>query len=107
MAVFTTALQVDHLLSVALELGMAPAVRRALRTEMVVASVGPMTSEGLQRHGICSDIVPGHPKLGHLVLAIARRARSLLTEKTRTHPATLHQLGPHLQVVHAVDWVRI
>jgi uroporphyrinogen-III synthase len=81
VAVFTSALQIDHLLAVAQEIGMAPAVRRALSNEIVIASVGPMTSEALARHGIRADIVPGHPKLGHLVLAIARRARSLLSEK--------------------------
>ena len=81
VAVFTTALQIDHLLAVAQEIGMAPAVRRALSSDIVVASVGPMTSEALARHGIRADIVPGHPKLGHLVLAVARRARALVSEK--------------------------
>ena len=56
-------------------------MRRALRTDLVVASVGPMTSEALEREGITPDIVPGHPKLGHLVLAVARRARGLMHEK--------------------------
>lgn len=81
VALFTTALQIEHLLEVAQEIGMAPAVRRALANDIVVASVGPMTSEALERHGIRADIVPGHPKLGHLVLAVARRARSLVSEK--------------------------
>jgi len=81
VALFTTALQIEHVLSVARELGMAPAVRRALSSEIVVASVGPVTSEALERHGIPTDITPGHPKLGHLILAVARRARSLVSEK--------------------------
>jgi uroporphyrinogen-III synthase len=81
IALFTTGLQIDHLLSVAQEIGLAPAVRRALNNELVVASVGPMTSEALARHGIATDIVPGHPKLGHLVLAVARRAPTLLQDK--------------------------
>jgi len=81
VALFTTRLQIEHLLMVAQEIGLAPAVRRALNDELVVASVGPMTSEALQRQGITPDIVPGHPKLGHLVLAVARRAPALLGEK--------------------------
>jgi len=81
VAVFTTALQIDHLLWVAQEIGMAAAVRRALNRDIVVASVGPVTSEALERHGIATDITPGHPKLGHLILAVARRARGLLSEK--------------------------
>lgn len=81
VAVFTTALQIDHVLSVAREIGLAPAVRRALCSDIVVASVGPITSAALERQGIGSDIVPGHPKLGHLILAVARRARLLVNEK--------------------------
>jgi uroporphyrinogen-III synthase len=81
VALFTAGLQIDHLLLVAHEIGLAPAVRRALNNELVVASVGPMTSEALGRHGIRTDIVPGHPKLGHLVLAVARRAPALLHDK--------------------------
>ena len=81
VAVFTTALQIEHLLLVAQEIAMAPAVRRALANDLVVASVGPITSEALERHGIGTDITPGHPKLGHLILAVARRARGLVNDK--------------------------
>lgn len=87
VAMFTTSLQIEHVLTVAHELGMAPAVRRALSNDIVVASVGPITSEALERYGITTDIIPGHPKLGHLILAIARRARTLLLEKREPHPA--------------------
>ncbi len=86
VAVFTTALQLEHLLLVAGELGLATAVCRALATEIVVASVGPITSEALLRRGITPDIVPGHPKLGHLLLAVARRARALVGEKRGRGP---------------------
>ena len=81
IALFTAGRQVDHLLLVAQEIGLAPAVRRALINEMVVASIGPMTTEALEKQGIKPDIVPGHPKLGHLVLAVARRGRITLAEK--------------------------
>jgi len=85
VAIFTTALQIEHVLSVAQEIGMAPAVRRALSNDIVVASVGPVTIEALERHGIATDISPGHPKLGHLILAVARRARILVSEKRERH----------------------
>ncbi len=81
VALFTSARQIDHLLQVAQQIGLAPAVRRALSSDVVIASVGPMTSQALARHGITPDIVPGHPKLGHLVLAVARRAPGLLHDK--------------------------
>ena len=84
VAIFTSALQIDHVLTVASEIGMGPAVRRALCDQIVIASVGPITSEALERHGIATDIVPGHPKLGHLILAVARRARMLVIEKRET-----------------------
>ncbi|MEP7049990.1 MAG: uroporphyrinogen-III synthase [Pseudomonadota bacterium] len=81
VALFTNARQIDHLLRVAAEIGLAPAVRRALNNELVVASMGPVTSEALNRNGVAADITPGHPKLGHLVLAVARRAPALLADK--------------------------
>jgi uroporphyrinogen-III synthase len=81
IAMFTAARQIDHVLLVAGEIGLSPAMRRVLSTDLVVASIGPMTSEALLRHGITPDIVPGHPKLGHLVLAIARRGRATWQEK--------------------------
>jgi uroporphyrinogen-III synthase len=85
VAMFTSALQIQHLLQVAQEIGLATAVRRALNSEIVVASMGPITSEALEAHGVTPDIMPGHPKLGHLILAIARRARGLLGEKRERH----------------------
>jgi uroporphyrinogen-III synthase len=87
VALFTTALQLEHLLLVAQELGLSSAVLRSLNSDLVVASVGPMTSAALERHGVSTDIVPGHPKLGHLVLAVARRAPALLDEKRARHAA--------------------
>ena len=95
VAIFTSALQIDHVLSVAQEIGLAPAVRRALNREIVVASVGPVTSEALERHGIATDITPGHPKLGHLILAVARRARFLVDEKRErsAQPSSSARIG--------------
>jgi uroporphyrinogen-III synthase len=89
VAMFTSARQIDHLLLVAQEIGLAPAVRRALNNEVVTASMGPITSEALRRNGIKPDIVPGHPKLGHLVLAVARRAPALLGEKRERGSASM------------------
>lgn len=85
VAIFTSARQIEHVLLVAQEIGLAPAVRRALNHDIVVAAVGPMTSEALERHGIATDITPGHPKLGHLILAVARRARTIVSEKRERH----------------------
>jgi uroporphyrinogen-III synthase len=62
----TTATQADHLLQIASEMKQADALRRAL-SRMVVASIGPTTSERLREHGIEPDLEPSHPKMGFLV----------------------------------------
>jgi uroporphyrinogen-III synthase len=68
---FTAAQQVVHLLQVAAEEGRAEGVRNALQHSTVVGSIGPTTSETLRAHGLPVDIEPEHPKMGHLVAAVA------------------------------------
>lgn len=77
---FTTSIQVQHLLRVAAEQGVEAAVRRAL-ARMVVASVGPTTSETLRESGIQVDLEPSHPKMGFLVNETARQAGQILQSK--------------------------
>ena len=48
---FTTSVQVVHLLRIAAEMGREDAVRKALK-RMMIASVGPTTSETLAELGI-------------------------------------------------------
>src|SRR5579863_1661105 len=76
----TTSVQVAHLLRVADELGTEQTVRAALR-RMVVASVGPSTSETLREHGIEPDFEPSHPKMGFLVNEAGARAKQILQLK--------------------------
>ncbi len=73
VALFTTAMQVNHLFQIAAETNHDAAVRRAL-SRMVVASVGPTTSERLREYGISPDMEPTHPKMGYLVLETAYAA---------------------------------
>jgi uroporphyrinogen-III synthase len=80
VALFTTATQVVHLLSVARELEMEPAVRQGLAST-AVASIGPTTSEELREHGITIDIEATHPKMGFLVREAAERAPDVLRTK--------------------------
>jgi uroporphyrinogen-III synthase len=56
------------------------AVRRALGS-MVVASVGPTTSETLAEAGIRADLEPSHPKMGFLVNETASAASAILKSK--------------------------
>jgi uroporphyrinogen-III synthase len=48
---------------------------------MMVASIGPSTSEALGELGIRPDFEPSHPKMGILVSEAAREARRILQSK--------------------------
>lgn len=80
VALFTTGTQVVHLLKVAEEMRQADAVRAGLR-RMVVASIGPTTSEELRRQDIQVDLEPSHPKMGFLVREAAERALEMYRHK--------------------------
>ncbi|MGA3202966.1 MAG: uroporphyrinogen-III synthase [Bryobacteraceae bacterium] len=80
VAMFTTSIQVPHLMQVAAEEGLEDAVRKAMK-KLVVASVGPTTSETLREFGIEPDLEPSHPKMGFLVNETAARAAGILQSK--------------------------
>lgn len=80
VAVFTTSVQVVHLMEVAATIGQADAVRDALR-RTVVASIGPTTTEELRNQGIAADLEASHPKMGFLVREAAERSPALLRTK--------------------------
>ena len=80
VALFTSATQVVHLMKIAAELTIADRVRDNLR-RMVVASIGPTTSEELRQQGIDADMEPSHPKMGFLVREAAERAAAILQQK--------------------------
>jgi uroporphyrinogen-III synthase len=77
---FTTATQADHLLRIAAEMKQEDALRRAF-ARMLVASIGPTTSERLREFGIAPDIEPTHPKMGYLVSEAAQRSAEILQRK--------------------------
>jgi uroporphyrinogen-III synthase len=83
VAVFTTAVQLDHLLAVAAETGREKAVIEALRERVVVAAIGPTARAALESRAIRVDIEPEHPKLGHLVAALASAGRDAVARKHR------------------------
>lgn len=68
--VFTSQIQVRHLFLVAEEMHLADELRQALKTETIVASVGPTCTGALECHGVVPHVVPEHPKMGHLVKAL-------------------------------------
>ena len=80
IALFTTGMQIVHLLKVAETMGATDAVRSGLR-RVVIASIGPTTTEELRQQGIAVDMEPTHPKMGFLVREAAERAEELLSKK--------------------------
>jgi len=76
----TAAIQVEHLFQVASTEGIEGELRDAL-PHMVVASVGPTTSETLADLEIAVDFEPSHPKMGFLVTEAAQNASDILKSK--------------------------
>jgi uroporphyrinogen-III synthase len=83
VVLFTNATQVDHLFRVATGEGLEPSLRQALK-RVLIASIGPVCSEALEHFGLNADLEPDHPKMGHLIAAVAQRGRSLLGRKQAT-----------------------
>lgn len=76
-ATFTSAQQVVHLLQVASEAGQEASLRAAFDRSVVIGSVGPTTTEMLRSQNLPVDIEPEHPKMGHLILALANGWRGV------------------------------
>ncbi len=68
---FTSQVQLRHLLLVAAEIAIADQVVRALSDEVVVGAVGPVCARALGNEGIVPDVLPGQPTSVALVGALA------------------------------------
>jgi len=74
VALFTTGMQVVHLFQIAATMGQEEAMRNGLR-RMVIASIGPTTSEQLREHDLQIDVEASHPKMGFLVREAAEKRK--------------------------------
>jgi uroporphyrinogen-III synthase len=74
--VFTTQVQVRHLLQVAAASGKATALLEALRGPIIVTAVGPTTAAALEAAGIDVQVTPGNPKMGPMISALAAKLGS-------------------------------
>jgi uroporphyrinogen-III synthase len=72
IVLFTSAVQVHHLVQVADETGLRESLITGLR-KIKIASIGPVTSEGLAEYGLSASLEPSHPKMGYLVREAAER----------------------------------
>jgi uroporphyrinogen-III synthase len=80
VAMFTTSVQVIHLLKIAEEMHLIEKVRSAF-AKILVGSIGPVTSETLRDHDLPADFEASHPKMGFLVNELAQRSAELLQRK--------------------------
>lgn len=76
VVLFTSAQQVVNVLRLAEQSGSGRALRDGFE-RVVIASIGPTTSEALRQNGLTVDLEPSHPKMGHLVMETAERAAEL------------------------------
>jgi len=77
---YTSANQVDSVMQVARQMGLE-APMKAGATRCVVASIGPVCSEALRRHGFTIDLEPAHPHLGSLLSEASQKSGTLLHAK--------------------------
>ena len=80
--VLTSGVQLANLCHVAREMSRGNQLGVALRG-LVIASIGPTTTEEIRRHGLEPDMVASHPKMGVLITEAAAGARDLMTRKGR------------------------
>jgi uroporphyrinogen-III synthase len=69
---FTSAPQVQILFDFAAQLDLVEPLERALRTAIVIASIGEVTSRALAKRNLTPAIVPAQTKMGALVQEVAK-----------------------------------
>lgn len=84
VVLFTSSIQLDHLLLIAEDLAIRDQVLAALRDHTAVASVGPIMTASLEAVGIPADIIPLHPKMAALTKAASELASPALARKRAT-----------------------
>lgn len=82
VAMFTSAQQVVHMLKIAAQMELEAQLREQLKG-VVIASIGPTTSEMLRSRGLAVDFEPSHSKMGHLANETVETAPQLIERKRR------------------------
>jgi uroporphyrinogen-III synthase len=81
VVLFTSSIQLDHLLLIARQLGIENDVRESLSGYAALASVGPIMTGALEAAGLPADIIPIHPKMAGLVKAASESAAPAIASK--------------------------
>lgn len=68
---FTTQVQFRHLVQVADEMDLTPALVGALNMTVVVGAIGPVCASALRVGGVVPDVMPASPNSASLVSAVA------------------------------------
>ena len=76
----TSSVQIRHLFQVAENMGKQVALHEAL-TDVVITSIGPLTSEELRNRGLNVDLECTRPKMGFLVQEAAEKSAEILRHK--------------------------
>lgn len=96
IVLLTAAAQADHLFQVAAAMGIEESMRGKME-RIVIASVGPTTSEHLGSLGLRADMEASHPRMGFLVEEAAARSAEILREKHKEPGLDfLHEIGSRM-----------
>jgi uroporphyrinogen-III synthase len=101
VVVFTTAVQIIHLMLVAQEMNFVAEMMAGLRS-IVIVSVGPTTTAELLHYGITPDFEPSRPKMGFLINEAAQYSAQVLREKRErasSHPPEDFASAPSAQTL--------
>ncbi len=93
VVLFTTAVQVIHLMQIAQEMNQVPELLAGLRS-IVVVSVGPTTTAELLHYGITPDFEPSRPKMGFLINEAAQYSGQVLKAKRQKALLPLEDSDP-------------
>lgn len=82
VVLFTSSIQLDHLLEIASSISLEQDVLAAL-SEVAIASIGPVMTAALIAKGLPPRIIPKHPKMWSLVKAAADEGPAIMTQTSR------------------------
>lgn len=85
----TCQVQVRHLVQVAEETNQSRELVRALNEKVIVGAVGPTCEAILHSYGVRAQVMPEHPKMGPLVLALIRQLELRQRRAEASSPAHL------------------
>lgn len=105
VVLFTSSMQAVNLFAVAKDAGLEKSLRDDLE-RVVIASIGPTTSEYLRSIGLQPDMEASRPRMGFLVKEAAERTPAILREKQK-EPALdfLHEIGSRMAGGHSLHGV--